>query len=249
MASCLIALGTLTDKTTIVIEFIPLKTIVRARGGQAALTELCQQLAWLGSALRSPLSSRLPVQAWTWDALTIVRDSDSPKEEPIRWSLSFQVLCDWPLNPVRLYGTCWHNMFHSPVIAYNFPIRARDNGARGLEVPFDMMIKLAEAQFATPYDGTLVLKGLCTLLVPTLQTEEFVNWHFMHTSGKRIPYHAFRKAGKEFVSITALGISQLQSGGFRNFVGWASDITRHLGQSLSFVFELFRLISGKVRMT
>jgi len=93
-----------------------------------------------------------------------------------------------------LEGTCWHALFRSPVIVDGFPILARPENERGLEIPLDMISTLAEAHFATVYDSTLILKGLCTMLVPTRQTKDSISWHFLfNENGNRIPYYAFRE--------------------------------------------------------
>lgn len=89
-------------------------------------------------------------------------------------------------------GTCWHAMFRNPVVVNGFLILARHENEQGLELPLNIMSILAEAHFATRYNTTLVLKGLCTMLVPICQTKRSITWHFLfNKDGKRIPYYSF----------------------------------------------------------
>lgn len=129
-------------------------------------------------------------------------------------------------------------MFRNPIVVNGFPILARHENEQGLELPLDMMSILAEAQFVTRYDTTLVLKGLCTMLVPTRQTERSMTWHFLFNGdGKRIPYYSFRERCPGWIGTDEVSTGLLGTGNFRNFVGWASDITRHLGMLLSSHFD------------
>ncbi|KEF51826.1 uncharacterized protein A1O9_12163 [Exophiala aquamarina CBS 119918] len=107
-------------------------------------------------------------------------------------------------------------MFRNPMVVNGFPILARHENEQGLEISLGIMSILAEAHFATHYNTTLVLKGLCTMLVPTRRTDRSITWHFLlNENGMRIPYFSFRERCPE-------------DGDIRHFVGWVSDITRHL---------------------
>ena len=93
-----------------------------------------------------------------------------------------------------------------------------------------MMGVLAEANFATSYDTTLVLKGLCTMLVPTQKAEDSITWHFLfNDDGKRMPYYSLRDRCPDWIDIDKANPEILDAGKYRNFVGWASNITRHSG--------------------
>lgn len=211
------------DGTEIEINLGSCQTSVRARGSQAALTELCEELSWLGAALRtSPMSSGLC-------AVTPQLELSSNCMGHITAQMRFDVIPI--LNEFNtIEGTCWHSMFRNPMVVGGFPILARHENERGLEISLGMMNMLAEVHFATQYDSTLILKGLCTMLVPTRKTEHSITWHFLfNKQGKRIPYYTFRKSCGKCVGTEELDIRHLEDAGLRNFVGWASDITRHLG--------------------
>ena len=206
------------------------KTSVVARGSQAALTELCEQLAWLGAALRtSPISLGVCL---TTPRIVALMDAHSSNLEPsITVQLEFSItsfLYDGLSTGVD--GSCWHAMFRNPVVVNGFPILARHENEQGLELPLGMMSILAEAHFFTHYDTTLVLKGLCTMLIPTSQTERSITWHFiLNEDGERLPYYSFRERCPGWIGIDKVNTDLLEYGNIRNFVGWASNITRHLG--------------------
>jgi len=125
--------------------------------------------------------------------------------------------------------TCWHALFSSTLVACGFPMIARNGVVKGLEVPLDMMTALAEANYATHYDQTLLLKGFSTMLVPTQLTEQSVVWHFSTIQEKRIDYCTYRECCDKCIDKYVLNIYRLQDLDFRNFVGWAPCVTRHLG--------------------
>ena len=221
------------------INLGPPKASIVARGGQAALTELCEQLAWLGAALRN--SQVTFGKCLTIPSVTASKDACSSSPVPsITVHLGFTVT---PLDhglSTDAEGTCWYAMFRNPVVVSGFPILARYENEQGLELPLDMMSILAEAHFATRYDTTLVLKGLCTMLVPTRQTERSITWHFLfNEDGRRIPYYSFRERCPGWISTDKVSTDLLEAGNVRNFVGWVSDITRHLGVFLSSNFDYY----------
>ena len=201
-----------------------------ARGAQASLTELCEQLAWLGSAFRtSPVSFGIRHTSPN----ILVKDVHSSSPGP-----SITVQLGFTTSP-RDHGlssdtdsTCWHALFRSRVVADGFPILARYENEQGLELPLDMMSVLAEARFATHYDRTLILKGHCTMLVPTGRAERSVTWHFIvNESGKRLPYYSFRERCPGWIGTDKVDTNLLEDENIRHFVGWALNITRHLGSS------------------
>jgi hypothetical protein len=229
----LIILGCLSDGTELFIALESPKASIVARGGQASLIELGEQLAWLGAALRtSPLLCGISLAT---PSITTSKDTRSSSGVPsITVQLGFIIT---PLPGHGLWtnvdGTCWHAMFCNPMVVSGFPILARYNDEQGLELPFDIMSTLAEAHLATRYDMILVLKGPCTMLVPTCQTKRSITWHFLfNKNGKRIPYYSFRKLCPGWISTGNISASFLDTGNIRNFVGWASHITRHLGMFL-----------------
>jgi hypothetical protein len=207
------------------------RTTVVARGDQTALTELCEQLAWLIAALRpSPLSAGV--------CFSIPKLLDVCKDKPIFGSIpaiTVSLGCSMDTCvPTSVGGTCWHALFRNPVVVTGFPILARSTNEQGLELPFDVMTILAGSQFATHYDATLILKGLFTMLVPTRRTEQTITWHFLFSTGaKRLPYYAFREGLSEWTGVDGMSVHELETQRLRNFVGWTSDIARNTGTAAS----------------
>lgn len=78
------------------------------------------------------------------------------------------------MAPDERSASCWQAMFLNPLIVNGFPILARPENEPGLELPLGMMSDLAETHFATHYGSTLVLKGPCTMLVPTYRAERSI---------------------------------------------------------------------------
>ncbi|EXJ76154.1 uncharacterized protein A1O5_00662 [Cladophialophora psammophila CBS 110553] len=220
----------LADGTELDISLRSPRVSVVARGGQAALTELCEQLAWLGAALQnSPVSSGVCLAT---PNITISKDAHPSNEVPsvtVQIAFTITPLPDHDLS-THLGGTCWHAMFRNPTVVNGFPILARHESEQGLELPLDLMSVLAEAHFATRYGTILLLKGLCTMLVPTRQTKNSVTWHFLlNEDGNRMPYYSFRERCPSWVGVDKVSMGFLEAGNVRHFVGWASHITRHLG--------------------
>ena len=140
-----------------------------AHGGQAALTELCEQLAWLGAALRtSPVSSGICLTTPNIEAFKDAHSSSPLPSITIQLGFTVTSSLDHGLSP-DVYNTCWHAMFRNPMVVNGFPILARHGNEQGLELPLDMMSVLAEARFATRYDTTLVLKGAVPCLYPQVR--------------------------------------------------------------------------------
>jgi hypothetical protein len=234
MVQHLTNLGCLPDGTELKIKMGGEYTSISARGGQAALTELCQQLTWLGAALRSsPISSGICLVTPNIVASKESHSTNSTPTITVQLRFDFDTFTDNGLS-IDADGTCWHAMFRNPVIVKGFPILARHEDDHGLELPLDMMSALAETQFATRYDTTLLLKGPCTMLIPTRRNKSSVTWHFIsNQNGERIPYYAFRERCPSWIGIDKVSIEMLEHRNSRNFVGWASTITRHSGKSVS----------------
>jgi hypothetical protein len=198
------------------------------------LTELCEQLAWLGSALRDSQEVSGPCLV-------------SPEIHTSKFRLSSQkflslglsVLIGFNSLPASLHGqypsgssTCWHGLFRNPTIVQGFPILARPLEVKGLEISLDMLYTLAETHYATRYDSGLLLKGHSTLLIPVRREDSSIMWHFLHRNdGQRIPYYDFRKSCPKEMITDDLFTQNYDSQEFKHFVGWTPYVSRYLGTS------------------
>ncbi|KAK6497564.1 hypothetical protein TWF481_011971 [Arthrobotrys musiformis] len=131
--------------------------LVWALGTEYSVAEIGQQVAWLGTALRSS-SSEVGVVAWT-PSITTIQTPDRQQVEFAEFSLHSQNLehtacvtvcerdgCTVPKSPTVFYqlgftterrapqespilsnGKCWHNMFRNPIVVKGYPIPRRPN--------------------------------------------------------------------------------------------------------------------------
>ena len=84
------------------------------------------------------------------------------------------------LQPVRKErASCWFPLFANSVIALDFPTAHRTNGEKGIEVPFEIMVALAGAQYLVEYEGTTILKGSSCMLVPIQNYHDSIQWHLV----------------------------------------------------------------------
>ncbi|TVY32542.1 hypothetical protein LSUB1_G007997 [Lachnellula subtilissima] len=211
---------TTTDGTE--IKFVIHSSIVVAvvTGTAPAIAEIGQQLAWLGAALRGAPSGDKMAYCAPKIAISPVSST---------FELSFQVVnfeqtLQSPHGEVP-NGSCWRRLFRNPIVVRGFPILARFNGERGLEIPFNMMAGLGQATRVTNFDGGLVIKGCSSMFYPTQRIQNSVLWHFLvNENGKRISYLSAEghRASIHDVDATCLERS-------RNFLGWASSVEIHAG--------------------
>lgn len=121
-------------------------------------------------------------------------------------------------------------MFRNPVLVDGFPIRDRRHDEVGLELSVEMMSALGEAPYATAFAGSSVLKGFSTLFVPTAHADRSITWHFLfNDDGSRLSYHGIAKRCAEYLHNDEVNLDFLSNSATRNFVGWTSLVTRHLG--------------------
>ncbi|OAL51735.1 hypothetical protein IQ07DRAFT_390101 [Pyrenochaeta sp. DS3sAY3a] len=222
----------LKDGTRLIIEFAASQTFIIAHGDQTTLTELSEQLAWLGSALRPSLNS---------DGVTLT----TPRVGRIVTSkngtaASVDIVFTSNLMSIRsateadLDASCWHALFQNPTIVNGFPILARENSERGLQIPFHMLHTLAEATYLTTYHSTIILKGLVTMLVPTKRSHRSITWHFLHNeNGRRLSYSSVMSRCSNSISADVIDIDEFGADHMTHFVGWCPKITRHFGTELA----------------
>jgi hypothetical protein len=124
-----------------------------------------------------PIFPRLPFPGSELDSsyctpfISDIRVDDGPHQVS-GTSFEPKILCKIDFKVEReleeqINSGCWHRLFRNPVIAKGFPIPSRTENNTGLEMPLNMMADLIEASRATTFDGQLVIKGFCTMLVPT----------------------------------------------------------------------------------
>jgi hypothetical protein len=125
---------------------------------------------------------------------------------------------------------CWFSMFKDPVIVNNFPIRARSNGEKGLEIPLPIMVELGLTDEATFFDGSMVLKGFSTMFIPIRHTKDSIQWHFVcNTDGSRVSYWKADEINPDRRNLSAVTLSCLKYS--RHFVGWTAYVVLQAGKA------------------
>ena len=212
---------------------------VSARGSRESLTEVAEQLAWLGSALRS---SRFP-NGIALCRPSIRRESQKHQERIIPGSsgddtaecvfaIDFELIVpprDYALSP----GYCWHKMLRNPVLVEGFPVLRRSRAGTGLEVSLSLAARLvgADPEIET-FDHRPILKGFSTMLLAVLEYDDFVLWHYVfRADGGWIAY-----TDHELEPIEGISLQSLTSK--RHIVGWCHQVRYSPGMSFALgIFE------------
>jgi hypothetical protein len=187
--------------------------VVHVDGVEESIIQIAQQLAWLGSALRTSESgsvgrSEAQISAWT-------------NNLPAIFEIEFA-------TDVLEEKSCWHDLFFNPVIAFNFPISSRDHGLIGLEIPIQMMAALGGASHAVEFKGGLMLKGFSCMFVPLQRHGNSIQWHFItNEDNTRLEY---LQADQQCPKRALLGsVDQESLASTRAFLGWWGKVTTNLG--------------------
>lgn len=208
------------DKTRITLEINDSAVFAVIKGTEPAIAETGQQLAWLGAALRSSPSDRM---AYSTPLVAL-----SATTETTTFTLDFQVTQLVHHGPQR-NGSCWRSLFRNPIMVEGYPISARVNGEKGLEIPLNMMAGLGQASRATTFDGGLVIKGHSAMFCPTQRIKNSVLWHYLFNhDGSRMSYLAPNSLLGGRASIHEVDTTCLEYS--RNFLGWTSHAEIYAGE-------------------
>ena len=73
--------------------------------------------------------------------------------------------------------TCWHHLLRGAVLVCGFPISPREDGM-GLEIPFDLMVGLADIRTKIDFaEEAVLLGGPRIILYPTKVLRDGIQWH------------------------------------------------------------------------
>jgi hypothetical protein len=182
-------------------------------GLKETIIQIAQQLAWLGSALRTSKSdsvgrSEAQISAWAMNSPAV-----------------FEI--EFATNALE-EKSCWHTLFCNPVIAYNFPIPSRDHGFVGLEIPIQMMAALGGASHAVEFKGGVMLKGFSCMFVPLKRHGNTIQWHFItNEDNNRLEYFRADRQCPDRALLGSVDRESLTS--TRAFLGWWETVTTNLG--------------------
>ncbi|KAJ6445358.1 RSC complex subunit Rsc7 [Purpureocillium lavendulum] len=124
--------------------------------------------------------------------------------------------------------SCWLPLFNDAAIAYGFPIPERGL-EMGIEMSVDLMAALAGVRHAVEYQGSVVLKGFSTILLPVKKNANTVQWHLIRNvdDDEPISYKAGISQCKNRVGLDQLDAKSLRS--TRAIIGWCSTAETNLG--------------------
>lgn len=191
------------------------RLVFEAEGPPRQSIVFAQILAWLASQFRLPRA----IECSSSDVLfwPEVGDADSQR---FRLELGYTEKLEGECS------LCWNAMLAPAIISRGFPLPERHEDYLGLELPFYVMVRLAQVLFPLFVNGGLILKGHRTALIPTrINTDEnLIQWHFMDKCG-------IEDLAKEDSIIFDSRFAKTSTFGFletaRNFVGhWPEAILR-----------------------
>ncbi|KAH7136252.1 hypothetical protein EDB81DRAFT_77443 [Dactylonectria macrodidyma] len=201
-----------------------------AKGQVDFLSDVGEQLGWLGSALRpSPLDEGIIT---CLPHLSFFHTQQQSDEAPNSNVLS-SCRIDFSMKPViagssNSAGFCWANLFRNPVLVTGYPTAHRADPNTGVELSLSAMVELVRSRQFVSLDGHIFLKSFCSLLVAAAVAVDVVLWHFLFNStGDRISYCDPRL--NDFSNETCQGLTLRDIETRRHVVGWCCDVKEFSG--------------------
>ncbi|KAL4913592.1 purine and uridine phosphorylase [Aspergillus aurantiobrunneus] len=221
---------TLPDNTQLAAWVSEKEFLVEVTGIEDSIAEIGEQLAWLGSALRSsPHDSRIsyctPFVRNASVEDTSISTPQMPSITRISCGIDFKLDDQEQVSPPSPMGQCWHHLFRNPTVVMGFPIPYRSRQGTGLEIPLNILAGLVQANQVDVFSDKLVIKGFSSLLIPTeyIRDQDQMMWHLRYNMhGDRISY--LDGIGAHVGHIT---LADLESS--RHILGWCSDARCYAG--------------------
>ncbi|KAJ3454413.1 hypothetical protein MRS44_018307 [Fusarium solani] len=193
------------------------KLVISASGIPEFVAEIGEQVAWMGAALQlSPYANNVVTEC------TPFVEDIRPVEDVLHCRIKFD------FRPCReqfgvINGQCWHDMFHSAVIARGFPILRRPETNTGLEMPLDLMTLLTRTRYVDEFGLRMYIKGFSTMLIPTKRSDGMIYWHLLFNKNpeERISYLDCRT---EHATVQKADLEAS-----RHVLGWCSDAVSTVG--------------------
>ncbi|KAI0022433.1 hypothetical protein F4780DRAFT_197425 [Xylariomycetidae sp. FL0641] len=206
---------------------------IMATGEVYAIAELGEQLAWLSASLTSAYAhDRLLCQyPASCEILTDYRTSQGPFDLARVNSCVFTLEgTEVPKNPTDsdIPGKCWMGLFGNPILVNGYPIPIRTKHQTGIEIPLNVMADLANARKVEEYEGSILLKGLSTVVMVTGRDHEAVYWHqISNPDGSSIALSDERIKDTLAKHPVSLKLSDLKNS--RHCLGWCADVENITG--------------------
>ncbi|KAI9043628.1 purine and uridine phosphorylase [Aspergillus affinis] len=221
---------TLKDNTELLAWVKGGNLVVEVTRIDDAVVEIGEQLAWLGSALRSsPHDTKIayctPFVSSTHIENTPTQTAEAPNSPRISCSIDFKFDDGGQTRPLSSTGQCWHHLFRNPTVVTGFSIPYRCRQGTGLEIPLNILAGLIRAKHVNFFGDKLFIKEFSTLLVPTayLRDQDQIIWHLLYNvDGNRILYLEGIEA-----HVGHITLADLETSG--HFLGWFSDARCYAG--------------------
>ena len=199
---------------------------VLVKGNQELIIKVAQQLAWLTAVFRKPHYGQTSYSEVVFNEIN--KDAENASKE-------FEIVPLGLRKVRRSSKTCWLHLFKNCVIAMGFPIPERNNGEKGIELPYELMTSQAGILFPKTYKGGLFLRGLSTLIYPTASwaNHQSVQWHinyscnFPQLPAGTLPLDESLDEVRESNWMRCTALQQLASAP-RTFLGYCKDINIYL---------------------
>jgi len=192
------------------------------QGPSDSVVEVTEQIAWLGAALRVSDTDDNP-------SLCLPDISIHPHhaglESEFISNINFATREITPdAGKETAAGQCWHKLFRNPVIVQGYPIPRRSKYDTGLEIPLNMMSRLAESPRIHQFLGKHLLKGFSIAIVPTERADNALLWHLYCTdNGSRLPYPDIETT--RYADVT---LDEMEKG--RHILGWCTEANLYAGK-------------------
>ncbi|KAF4442817.1 hypothetical protein F53441_11645 [Fusarium austroafricanum] len=218
------------DGTFLRARALDSQLIVRAKGADASISEIGEQLAWLGAALRN--SPRQNGLTYCTPIITAIYQNSTTQADPAIELPDSDIACNIGFKidqvpPPRHFanGHCWHHIFKNPIIVRGYPFLPRKEQNTGLDIPLNIMAGLARARRIDLFNEQVYIKGFSTMLIPTKQDQSTVYWHLIYKEdGSRISY--LDDALDHECDISLLDLTTT-----RHVLGWCSEANFYAGSA------------------
>ncbi|KAK5213936.1 hypothetical protein LTR41_000128 [Exophiala xenobiotica] len=200
---------------------------VQVSGIRDSIAEVGEQLAWLGSAVRSATDDNVALcSPFIENIAKNGPDGPTIETSPNVHTCHIQFRTyQHGAYPTINNGRCWHDMFRNPTIVEGFPILWRPENMPGLEIPLNMMAALIQTRRIDTFNDIPYIKGFSSMLYPTKSVDDFLLWHHLfNKDGNRIPFTDERITGACYVSRFDLPKA-------RHIVGWCSEVEYRAGSA------------------
>ncbi|EXJ66876.1 uncharacterized protein A1O5_10071 [Cladophialophora psammophila CBS 110553] len=223
--------------TRLSAKYIDNKISFTVSGTAYSIAEVGEQLAWLGSALRSsPESERLMhCTPFIKSAWTPSHHPKSPERFTSTSTTNLTGICriGFVLEDLALEGTvngsCWHQIMRNPVVVKGYPTLPRLKEDSGLEIPLHILSALGNARRIVDFCGMTYLKGFSTMFAATHSEANTTYWHMVCNQDRSYVSFEDPRVPRDQYLTDLVPVSTLQAG--RHILGWCNNVKNLTGTS------------------